>query len=560
MNHESNPGLHHLLCSNVVPNTCEAAFFQLRIDDITSQISQLRSRLSELEDQLQLHRAVLSPVRRTPVEILGQIFAHFLPDILQASARDNLVEIQLVCKSWRDAARLTHKLWSALYFEDLTSVAYKKIRQWFDRAGSIPKHLAYSAVSHDACTDQSVACGSLQSSAIATLLVSLEGTLDHLSLKYKGPKCLQNLLDSLGAAEGGPTPQLRRPWYPLKSITLEFNEQWIESPNPLQSMFHHLPPNITSFELRLPSKWSNAFEDGEDSSTAPLPLPQNLLERLSSFTLRCNWDGTQWLEAALGHCVNVETLTMDFMGSYWSYDEYHPHTERLLSSGLLLPKVRTLRLKNVFAASIDILSALKAPQLVELDIDFDCDIEDNYEFSQPLLSFVKRSECDTTFRSFHLRHTPIRTEELSATLRGLPFLTHLTLEDVTTDTTAGLIDAFEALEDGPQRYLPNLEALNLLQLQPDFYFRTLLNFLESHRPYRMENGKPVFTNPHNTFKQLTVTYQTTTKTNQELGRSEVQSAKLVWFNQQSGRYPEVVEVLRKWGGVSVNIGPILYAD
>ncbi|KAJ2935608.1 hypothetical protein H1R20_g1487, partial [Candolleomyces eurysporus] len=233
---------------------------------------------------------------------------------------------------------------------------------------------------------------------------------------------------------------------------------------------------------------------------------------------------------------------MDFEGSYWLYHENHPHTERLLSSGLLLPKVRTLRLKNVFPPSIDVLCALKAPQLVELDIDFDFDDDLDWEFSQPVLSFVKRSKCDTTLRLFHLRYAFMKTKELSATLRGLPFLTHLTLESVTTDTTASLLDAFEALEDGPQPYLPNLEALDLLRLQPDLYFFPLLDFLKSHRPYRMENGQPVFTNPQDTFKQLTVTYQTMPKKNQELEGSEA------------------VKVLRKWGGVSVSIGPILYED
>jgi hypothetical protein len=102
-------------------------------------------------------------------------------------------------------------------------------------------------------------------------------------------------------------------------------------------MFLQLPPNIASFKLHLPNKWFDAFEHGEDSDGAPLPLPQSLLERLTSFTLFCDWDGTQWLEDAPGQCVNLETLNMDFMGAFWLCNRDQHDTERLLASGLLLP-------------------------------------------------------------------------------------------------------------------------------------------------------------------------------------------------------------------------------
>jgi hypothetical protein len=112
MNQEGigNPGLHRLLCSNAAPNACEATSFQLQINNITSQISQLHSRLAELEDQLRSYRAVLFPLRKMPAEILGEILLFFLPDVLKLGARNDLINIQLVCKNWRDAARLTHKL------------------------------------------------------------------------------------------------------------------------------------------------------------------------------------------------------------------------------------------------------------------------------------------------------------------------------------------------------------------------------------------------------------------------------------------------------------------
>ncbi|KAJ2914141.1 hypothetical protein MD484_g6261, partial [Candolleomyces efflorescens] len=536
----NDPRLHPFLLSNVAPNTHEATFFQLKVDDLTSQISDLRSQLTKLEDQLMSYRAVLSPIRRMPAEVLGQIFSFFLPDLLQHDARDNLVDLQLVCKSWRDAARLTHSLWGALSFEDITNVSFKRVKRWYERAGGTPKSLTFSATNlYHKCSEQSSACGS----ALAALLVELEGTFDRLHLRYKGPKCFQNLLDCLGLAEPDSTTPQHRPLQSLKSFAIEFDLDWNDSPDFMRSMFNRFPPNITSLELHLPSKWDAGFILGGDPNDVPLPLPQNIMERLSSLTLACDWDGTYWLQAALCHSGNLETLTIDLMGGYWDYESDDPDTERILNSGILLPKVRTLLLRNVGMSSIDILCALNAPQLVELDMEFECgpELEPQWLDSQLFLSFVNRSKCDATLRTLRLRYAPIKSEELASALDSLPLLTHLSLEGIIMEPGASFVDAFD-IPLSHSRVSPKLEALELLQLPPDFSKHRLFTFLEQRRPYRMHNDQPVFSNPQDSFKRLKVVYEPTTKEKQELDGSEV------------------VEVLRKWGGVSFDIGPILYVD
>jgi hypothetical protein len=267
------------------------------------------------------------------------------------------------------------------------------------------------------------------------------------------------------------------------------------------------------------------------------------LERLTSFTLFCNWDGTQWLEDALGQCVNLETLTLNFMDARWGCNRDQPDTERLLASGLLLPKVHTLRLQNVYPVSIDILDALKAPQLVELDINFQSDDDHvDWVFSYFVLSFLERSECEATLCSLHLRHAFIKAEELAATLSHLPFLTHLTLEDIVGNPQVRYCDTWHLLKKPPLEKLPNLETLELLDLQPNFSPYSLSEFLKSRRPYSMENGVPVFTKPQDTLKRLKITYKKVQKEKPPLDNSEV------------------VKVLRKWGGVSFDLGPILYVD
>jgi intergrase/recombinase len=58
----------------------------------------------------------------------------------------------------------------------------------------------------------------------------------------------------------------------------------------------------------------------------------------------------------------------------------------------------------------------------------------------------------------------------------------------------------------------------------------------------MENGEPVFTKPQDTLKRVKVTYHKVQKEKQQLDTSKI------------------VKILRKWGGVSFDIGPILYVD
>ncbi|KAJ2914142.1 hypothetical protein MD484_g6262, partial [Candolleomyces efflorescens] len=381
----------------------------------------------------------------------------------------------------------------------------------------------------------------VQSTALAVLLVSLEGTLDHLTLGYRGPQCFQNFLDALGAAAEGPTSLQRRSWHPLKSLTLKFGDEWSTSSDPLQSMFVHLPPHITSFELYLPSKWSNAFFVESDSDRAPLPLPQTLLEQLSSFTLGCDWEGTRWLDATLTHCVNVETLTLDFMGLSCDYSE----AERTLSPKILLPKVQTLRLQNIYKPLAIPLFLLEAPGLVEFDIHFEPD-EDSEEVywieSEPFFSFITRSNCEATFRKLNLRNAHITTSELGEFLLNIPSLTHLSLDNVVVETGASSIEALIETEDDAEPPLPDLETLELLNLQPDFPSNQLLDFLESRIPYQIENGQPVFTNAQDPFKQLNVTYRATKEGPQVLDKSKV------------------VEMIKKRGGVHLSFGPTFHVE
>ncbi|KAJ2928082.1 hypothetical protein H1R20_g9008, partial [Candolleomyces eurysporus] len=536
----ASEALSYLLSSNAVPNTYESASVQLEVDHLASQIAQLRTKLEKLEERFRSYSAVLSPIRRVPAEIWGEILTFVIPDdVLEQKKRLHLVDLQLVCKAWREAARLKHRLWSGLYIDLHQNIPLKEIECWFGRSGNIPKSLEVSIPGHEDCESQDSPCR-LHSPALATLLA--EGPLGRFSLTCQSSQCFQNLLDALKTVEAKPN---HCAWDCLNFMALKFSEEWNESPDPSKSIFFHLPPNITSFELELPAR-GDEFWFGFDPTTTPLHIPPSFLEQLNSLSLRSDWQGLKWLECILPFCINVQTLKFNFDGMYWEYDAdgNYNHVQQRLHSGFLLPKVRTLRLQHIgaYSRSMDILSFIITPQLFDLDISFqENNVADwDWELAEDVLSFVKRSNCEAALRCFRLRHFQADAQQLADTLHGLPLLTHVTLE---ATAMAKISDAFSRLHFRDVHNLPHLETLELLNLKPHFGCYSLLDVLRWRAPYRWDdNYRPLPGAPPYTLKKLTVTYQTITKEKEWLATHLF------------------IQALRKWSGVSVHIGPVTYVD
>ncbi|KAJ2928073.1 hypothetical protein H1R20_g9006, partial [Candolleomyces eurysporus] len=530
----SNAALSYLLSSNAVPKTCETASVQIQIDNLASQIAQLRPKLEELEDQLRLHRAVLSPVRRVPAEIWGEVFKLVLPKKRNDTEdREKLVDLQLVCKTWRDAARLEHRLWSGIkiYCPDET-FSVEKIEEWLDRSGSVPRSLKICLSGHDDCEEQYSECR-MHNPALAALLVK-GGPLYELSLSYEDTQCFRVLLDSLKTVDAPPT---NHPWDSLKSLACTFGGRWTESPDPSKSIFTSLPSNVTSFKLHLPYKIL-AFPDEFDSAATPLNIPQRFLEQLTSFSLVSDWEGLKWLECTLPFCTNVEELSFDFNFDRWTCDRSENGVQQRFRSGFLLPKVRTLSLQKVYSSSLDILSFLKTPQLVDLEIKSNGPQDMNdCEFAELVLEFIERSNCKASMRRLSLCWVQLDAEQLADTLRDLPFLTHLTLDGIVLPLENKDGNTFDILSTDFPPSLPQLEVLELLNLDFRFSDTWLLEFLESRRPFTMKNGAPSFQDPPDTLKKLTVTFRTPSQDGRQIDTTET------------------IRVLKKWCGVSVHVGP-----
>ncbi|KAJ7140390.1 hypothetical protein C8R46DRAFT_1135556 [Mycena filopes] len=122
------PELNHLLGRNDPPLESEIqaihkaiASGQTRMDVLDAQIRLLQSTLakllqsrSETAQLVQKHRGVLSPVRRIPPELLGEIFGMASGDTSDADWREPPWYLGQVCCAWRRTALADTSLWNSI--------------------------------------------------------------------------------------------------------------------------------------------------------------------------------------------------------------------------------------------------------------------------------------------------------------------------------------------------------------------------------------------------------------------------------------------------------------
>ncbi|KAJ2936453.1 hypothetical protein H1R20_g638, partial [Candolleomyces eurysporus] len=544
----TNAHLAQLLSSNDTPSSREAEEVKLEVTLLAEKVLQLRSQLEELEEDLRRYKAILSPIRKVPLEVLGAIFEMALPERTKQDYSSRVLKLCLVCKNWRDAAHLTRRLWSELHLSD-DHIHYRKIVNWFNRAGSLPKTLEVNAKCGVRYLSKPERCH-LPGHDVSRLLTS-GPSLHHLSLTCTSPRCFLKMVDALETFAPAPSPYAEpRPFDAIQSLTLTFTGAWVEPTNPSESAFHRIPTSVTSLQLCLPNH-DEAFGYSNPES-APLHLPPHLLMNLTAFSIGCDWEGGLQLATALGHCINVETLTIDFRDSItWWYDADEPSIERFRADGLLLPKVRTLSLERATPASIAILELLKTPALETLNVHVsmfyeEMEVAEEYSLAADLHAFIKdRSQCEATFRSLRLECLEIQGEELKSLLQGLPTITHLVLDYVNVKPSSFNDVLAQLAVKRDRKFLPNLESLKIFGLPPQWAGddTSLICFLDERRSHDFMNIRDgcIFQDPPDSLKELVLTFRRTSRLRDH-----------ALHNNPS------VKLFRKHCGVLFNIGPLLY--
>jgi hypothetical protein len=419
-----------------------------------------------------------------PLELLGEIFAQFLPVFMDQAGRAQLTKLCLVSKRWNDAARQTPTLWSSLrIILGLTaSYPFQNVLTWFNRSGVAPKSLTIFVVPHY------VPCVTPDKCRLTGtgLLPFLEEGLSFKCLRIisKGGRCYRNLLEAV--------PN-RRKWDNLKAASFKLTgEVPLDSSNFLSSM----PQSLTSFELHLPNHPVAQYDRDYPTNLTSFQIPPGLLNSLTSFSFRCNWEASPIILTTMQHCTNVITLTLNLEDGLLQCDDSDPFIRSLSRNGLLLPKLQTLYLRQSQPSeAAKLFKYLKAPNIHDIDVSFEgdetdlelqqyhngtfvkVDDEDPYfdcprvsdgdaeilevdeSFGQALGVFMGRS--GSSLRSLRLHYASITRAALSTMLAPLGPLTHLVLDEFDLDD-----DCFKDIR--VSSVLPNLRVLELLNLPTEY--------------------------------------------------------------------------------------------
>lgn len=133
---------------------------QLRLSQLESEIAQLNNLLETfsmkrdlVKRYIEAHRALMSPIRRLPVETLSEIFMHCLPED-RYGIRD-LSEAPLlltgVSHQWRQTAIDTPALWKSLHLHLPWGISTQSVEKrtigcllWLKRSGLLPLSISLS--------------------------------------------------------------------------------------------------------------------------------------------------------------------------------------------------------------------------------------------------------------------------------------------------------------------------------------------------------------------------------------------------------------------------------
>ncbi|KAJ7031376.1 hypothetical protein C8F04DRAFT_1110980 [Mycena alexandri] len=124
--------------------------FDADIENARSVLKGLLREREDTHDTLEAHRTILSPIRRIPPEVLGEIFFHCLPkDTFFPSATRSPLLLTQISSNWRCVALATPSLWTSLAIKLSISSCIPNlelIRTWIARSGSRPLsfHIAES--------------------------------------------------------------------------------------------------------------------------------------------------------------------------------------------------------------------------------------------------------------------------------------------------------------------------------------------------------------------------------------------------------------------------------
>ncbi|KAJ7133408.1 hypothetical protein C8R44DRAFT_772366 [Mycena epipterygia] len=205
----------------------QLARFDTQIDELQAVLDQLKANRRSLKEEIDDHRALSSPMRRLPRDVLQEIFISCLPTKHNAVVHPREAPMLLgrVCSYWRNVAHTTPRIWSSIHVlspptetpPDIVSAFQDLVEAWLERSGSCPLSISFLEVWNSAKT-----------SIILPHLLKVSHRIQHLELSAQIlPKELRLLsLHRVSLHVNADALALPLPWSRLTDLTLSCREIW----------------------------------------------------------------------------------------------------------------------------------------------------------------------------------------------------------------------------------------------------------------------------------------------------------------------------------------------
>ncbi|KAJ6573492.1 hypothetical protein DFH09DRAFT_1312197 [Mycena vulgaris] len=132
------------------------------ITELQKAVEKLRDERDELGAYVDAHRALISPARRLPLDIIQEIFITCIPTDRNCvmSAIEAPVLLGRICSSWRTISLSTPRLWSSLHivepscpsesalarFEEKLAQRLQTTKTWLSRSGQCPLSISLQSM------------------------------------------------------------------------------------------------------------------------------------------------------------------------------------------------------------------------------------------------------------------------------------------------------------------------------------------------------------------------------------------------------------------------------
>lgn len=333
------------------------------VDNTIRKLAMIRAKLEEnsanVRQSLLAHRALISPARRIPPEVLGEVFYHCLSKTPYITPRDveSPMVLTQVCRYWRAVAMSTPLLWSSLSM-NLQKTVCEKYRRgceaWLARAKSVPLIVRILNDINMFAADPTV---------VSSVVHWLHPFIAHCSELW---------------------------WHGPSTPTLFVPETETETGLPLERLLITSHRDAPSIHFPGPSKRLRTASirclNHDLQSLDGIELPwDHLVELDMHFAL---FSSTLFIQL-LTRCGHLHTLVISCLCA----DEDQLGVLRTLSPGSIThPLLRRIEIKVIRAGLDVIFSALTLPALEDLDICFCYRERDVWPHAQ-FMEMVVRSRC-----------------------------------------------------------------------------------------------------------------------------------------------------------------------